>query len=320
MLTENEKKIVKLFEQHANNNYLNTEIIHNESYFVEENDYDYNELEYLQSIINNQSFDSIDQLNDHLTSILIDNEDDLIHYRIQEFVSEHYDELLLIDESYTEYGVIYDLITDDVIRYTVTTNTESIFNSLKVNTIIMLEPYEHRNMEYSCNNFFNMYQSLSYNNDQIENDKLERFYEFKNELDLSSCSTLLNKQGYSTDNLMSYEMSGVLNQTHPLDNDIVFNSIVQEITNASNTCALLVLRKLSLNEYSTLCNTEKEQPIKIYKNDTIGYFSPVDGSGSVFEIKLNHDMEYNKKEYKIYTENSLPGYTISETYGSFLID
>ena len=74
MLTENEKKIVKLFEQHANNNYLNTEIIHNESYFVEENDYDYNEIEYLQSIINNQSPDSIDQLNDYLTDIFMDNE------------------------------------------------------------------------------------------------------------------------------------------------------------------------------------------------------------------------------------------------------
>ena len=106
---------------------------------------------------------------------------DLVHYRIQEFVSEYYDELLSIDESYTEYGVTYDLLTDDVIRYTVTTNTESIFNSIKVNTIIMLEPYEHRNMEYSCNNFsicIIHYLTIMI---QIGNDKLERFYEFKNE-------------------------------------------------------------------------------------------------------------------------------------------
>ena len=34
---------------------------------------------------------------------------DLVHYRIQEFISEYYDELLSIDESYTEYGVIYGL-------------------------------------------------------------------------------------------------------------------------------------------------------------------------------------------------------------------
>ena len=111
-----------------------------------------------------------------------------------------------------------------------------------------------------------------------------------------------------------YLLSDQIDREHPLDDDPHFRSIYNEVLNAYNTNMLIVKRQCTLAEYTRLL---KDDQITISKNDEIGYFDPINGSGSLFEINLKQDMTFNKNEYMIKTENTMPGYTISDVYGSF---
>ena len=57
--------------------------------------------------------------------------------------------------------------------------------------------------------------------------------------------------------------------------------------------------------------------ILIKKNDTIGYFNPIHGSGSLFEIKLKNDMYYEADKYTIQRHGNMTGYSIADCYGEF---
>ena len=80
----------------------------------------------------------------------------------------------------------------------------------------------------------------------------------------------------------------------------------------------MVLRKLPFNEYLNLLEKQNNKDnILIKKNDTIGYFNPIHGSGSLFEIKLKNDMYYEADEYTIQRHGNMTGYSIADCYGEF---
>ena len=129
----------------------------------------------------------------------------------------------------------------------------------------------------------------------------------------SSLNTLLFRQGYSIDQIIMYYLSDICDDQHALDNDATFISIYTEVINAYRYNALTVTRQMSLKDYIALFD---QNDITIKSNDTIGYHCFVDGSGSIFNIKLKQPMTYHKDEYQFHIDGNF-GYSIEETYGTF---
>lgn len=301
-LTKNELEIQKLFNTYAKENYFN---ISDTGLITEDLDLDYQDLANLQEQINNFKEQNPEYIEDKIIDLLYPSEISRQDYTMEDFYNQYVSELnnLGVD------GVsdLYDYLNESVINYGVNLQLDRLKEKIKINTVIILETKESANREYTNNNFFNLLESTQF-------DDVEEIYDLQEALNESSLKTLLEKQNYSIDQYVMFLLSDQIDREHPLDDDQHFRSIYNEIFNAYNTNMLLVKRQCTLNEYTKLL---KDDQITINKNDEIGYFDPISGSGSLFEINLKQDMTYNKDEYMIRTENTMPGYTISDVYGSF---
>src|SRR5699024_673921 len=227
-------------------------------------------------------------------------------YKFDEIKKEYIDELENIKEDlstdFYDYNSFNDIILLD--GYIV---FESIVNNVELPINIVLENYDSLDMEFSNNSFYNIFYNVDYDNQE----DIELLSE---ELEESSLNELLKKQNYTLKQFINYLIDDHNDRKNILENDEVFQSIIQEIENSYNYVALTVCRNMTFEELEELKQSES---ITINKNDIIGYHGFVDGSGSVFEIKLNNDMEYKTKDINIHIDNSF-GYGLSEVYGEHL--
>ena len=301
-LTKNEVEIQKLFNTYAKENYFN---ISDTGLITEDLDLDYQDLANLQEQINNFKEQNPEYIEDKIIDLLYPSEISRQEYTMEDFYNQYASKLN--DLGVHDVTELYDYVGESVINYGVNLQLDRLKERIKINTVIILETEESANREYTNNNFFNLLESTQF-------DDVEEIYDLQEALNESSLKTLLEKQNYSIDQYVMFLLSDQIDREHPLDDDQHFRSIYNEIFNAYNTNMLLVKRQCTLNEYTKLL---KDDQITINKNDEIGYFDPISGSGSLFEINLKQDMTYNKDEYMIRTENTMPGYTISDVYGSF---
>lgn len=308
-LTKEEKAVKEVFSKYAKENYFKTK---KDGWFIEELHFDSPEISELENLINKSSkdFKKEEDVFDYLSDIFTDKEVQSQEFHINEFIDNYKEQLEKINEKYTEHHEILELIVNEIIPFGFEIDDDWLKN-IKIETVIILEPFENRDQEYACNNFFNMF----YNLDETD---VESLYELKEMLDESSIKSLLEKQGLCVDNLITYMMSCQLSVDHILDGDITLESVHEEIINTQNNNALMVLRKLPFNEYLNLLEKQNNKDqILIKKNDTIGYFNPIHGSGSLFEIKLKNDMYYEADEYTIQRHENMTGYSIADCYGEF---
>lgn len=308
-ITKEEKAVKNLFNKYAQENHFK---MNKDGWLIEELHFDLHDISELENLINQSSkdFKTKEDVFEYLSDIFMDNEVQSQEFHINEFINNYRKDLEKINEKYTEHHEILELIVNEVIPFSFEIDDDWLKN-IKIETVIILEPFENRDQEYACNNFFNMFYSLD------ETD-IESLYELKELLDASSIKQLLEKQGLCVDNLITYMMSCQLEVDHILDGDITLESVHEEIINAQNNNALMVLRKLPFNEYLNLLEKQNNKDnILIKKNDTIGYFNPIHGSGSLFEIKLKNDMYYEADEYTIQRHENMTGYSIADCYGDF---
>lgn len=308
-ITKEEQAVKELFSKYAQENYFK---INKDGWIIEELHFDSPEISELENLVNKPSkeFKKEEDVFEYLSDIFTDKEVQSQEFHINEFISNYREHLEKINEKYTEHHEILELIVNEIIPFSFKINNDWLKN-IKIETVIILEPFQNRDQEYACNNFFNMFYSLD------ETD-IESLYELKEMLDESSIKPLLEKQNLCIDNLITYMMSCQLEVDHILDDDITLKSVLEEIVNTQNNNALMVLRKLPFNEYLNLLEKQNNKDqILIKRNDTIGYFDPIHGSGSLFEIKLKNDMYYEADEYIIQRHKNMTGYSIADCYGEF---
>lgn len=308
-ITKEEQAVKELFNKYAQENYFK---MNKDGWIIEELHFDLPEMSELENLINKSSkdFKKEEDVFEYLSDIFTDKEVQSQEFHINEFIDNYRKQLEKINEKYTEHHEILELIVNEIIPFGFEINDDWLKN-IKIETVIILEPFQNRDQEYACNNFFNMFYSLD------ETD-IESLYELKEMLDESSIKPLLEKQNLCIDNLITYMMSCQLEVDHILDDDITLKSVLEEIVNTQNNNALMVLRKLPFNEYLNLLEKQNNKDqILIKKNDTIGYFNPIHGSGSLFEIKLKNDMYYEADKYIIQRHENMTGYSIADCYGEF---
>lgn len=300
------EEVRKLFSEYAKKNYLKNESDDN-SEFSYEIYTDYQDINSVEDFVLSNARLSKQEILEKLYDNFYDNID--FHnnqYYFDEFKKEYMDELENIKEDLSTDFYDYNSF-NDIILLNGYIDFENIVNNVELPINIVLENYDSFDMEFSNSNFYNMFYSVDYDNK-------EDVLELVEELEKSSLNELLTKQNYTLDKFINYLIDDHNDRKNILENDGVFQSILQEVNNAYNNVALTVCRNMTFEELEKLRESET---ITINKNDIIGYHGFVDGSGSVFEIKLNNDMEYKTKDINIHIDNSF-GYGLSEVYGEHL--
>ena len=300
------EQVRELFSEYAKKNYLKNESDDNSEYSYEIYT-DYQDINHIEDFVLSNARLSKQEILAKLYDNFYNNID--FHnnqYYFDEFKKEYMDELENIKEDlltdFYDYNSFNDIILlDGYIDF------ESIVNNVDLPINIVLENYDTFDMEFSNNSFYNIFYNVDYNNQ-------EDIGLLSEELEESSLNELLKKQNYTLKQFINYLIDDHNDRKNMLESDQVFQSILQEIENAHNYVALTVCKKMTFEELEELKQSDN---IIINKNDIIGYHGFVDGSGSVFEIKLNNDMEYKTKDINIHIDNSY-GYGLSEVYGEHL--
>lgn len=220
-------------------------------------------------------------------------EDDII----KSFYLYDYNETLkIIINRFTDNNkLIEELICDDDItnNLIINSNRKEIYNNYYVFVDILLDQ-ENLNTEGDI-----LLSSI---------DMIKDHFNDKEDLDLNQIDpitkTLFKSQGYEIEEL--------------LDKDSLFlNSFLEEINNTSyEPIVYLVHRKMFLSDIIYLL--EKEI-LTISTDDVIGLFNPIQGGGSIIDIKLEKNIDiplgyiYLSNSY-----NSSYGYSSSEIYGNLV--
>ena len=306
---EQVEQVRELFREYAKDNYLE-EITTNEYQFEDYLDYrEKNEIEEFTQEKLSKGLDRLEIINELFDNYFLYSEQYGIDYHRTEFESEYSEQLEeILGEDYQTYNFINDW-ENEIVILSGNVDYESVVDNVKLPITILLEDYDSRNSEFGDNSFYNIFYRVDYDN----TDDIQELIDMLND---SSLETLLDKQGYSVEQFVQYLVDIYNEKESPLDDDKVFQSIKQEVDNAYNNLALTVCRLMTFKEIENMRQSDK---IKITTDDTIGYHGFIDGSGSLFEIKLNNDMEFNTKDIEIVIDGSL-GYGISEVYSSFLVE
>ena len=306
---EQVEQVRELFREYAKDNYLE-EITTNEYQFEDYLDYrDKNEIEEFTQEKLSKGLDRLEIINELFDNYFLYSEQYGIDYHRTEFESEYSEQLEeILGEDYQTYNFINDW-ENEIVILSGNVDYESVVDNVKLPITILLEDYDSRNSEFGDNSFYNIFYRVDYDN----TDDIQELIDMLND---SSLETLLDKQGYSVEQFVQYLVDIYNEKESLLDDDKVFQSIKQEVDNAYNYMALTVCRIMTLKELEHLQQSDK---ITITTDDTIGYHGFIDGSGSLFEIKLNNDMEFNTRDIEIVIDGNL-GYGISEVYGSFLVE
>ena len=306
---EQVEQVRELFREYAKDNYLE-EITTNEYQFEDYLDYrDKNEIEEFTQEKLSKGLDRLEIIDELFDNYFLYSEQYGIDYHRTEFESEYSEQLEeILGEDYQTYYFINDW-ENEIVTLSGNVDYESVVDNMKLPVTILLEDYDSRNSEFGDNSFYNIFYRVDYDN----TDDIQELIDMLND---SSLETLLDKQGYSVEQFVQYLVDIYNEKESPLDDDKVFQSIKQEVDNAYNNLALTVCRLMTFKEIENMRQSDK---IKITTDDTIGYHGFIDGSGSLFEIKLNNDMEFNTRDIEIVIDGNL-GYGISEVYGSFLVE
>lgn len=301
------EQVRELFSKYAKENYLKHESNDNSEY-SDEIYMDYQEIGYIEEFVLDNTRLSKQEVLDKLWENFYDYNMDFNNnqYYFDEFIKEYERELENIKKDLSTDFYDYNSYNDVIILNSYI-DYESIVNQVKLPVNIVLENYDAFDMEFSNNSFYNIFYGMDYDNQEDVQELFE-------ELEQSSLNTLLIKQGYTLKQFVEYLKDNYHDRKNILQNDKVFQSITQEIDNAYNYVALTVCREVTFEELEKLKQSES---ITINKNDVIGYHGFVDGSGSVFEIKLNNDMKYKTKDINIHIDCAY-GYGLSEVYGEHL--
>src|SRR5699024_12305019 len=119
--------------------------------------------------------------------------------------------------------------------------------------------YDSFDMEFSNNSFYNIFYNVDYDNQE----DIELLSE---ELEESSLNELLKKQNYTLKQFINYLIDDHNDRKNILENDEVFQSIIQEIENSYNYVPLTVCRNMTFEELEEL---KKSESITININDII---------------------------------------------------
>lgn len=306
---EQVEQVRKLFREYAKNNYIE-EITPNEYQFEDHLDYQeiYDIEEFTQEKLS-KGLDRLEIIDELFDNYFLYSEQDSIDYYRTEFESEYSEQLEeILGDDYQTYNFINDW-ENEIVTLSGNVDYESVVDNVELPVTILLEDYDSRNSEFGDNSFYNIFYRVDYDNADDIQDLIDM-------LNDSSLKTLLDKQGYSVEQFVQYLVDVYNEKESPLDDDKVFQSIKQEVDNAYNYVALTVCRTMTFKEIENMQQSDK---ITITTDDTIGYHGFIDGSGSLFEIKLNNDMEFNTRDIEIVIDGNL-GYGISEVYGSFLVE
>lgn len=306
---EQVEQVRELFREYAKDNYLE-EITTNEYQFEDYLDYrDKNEVEEFTQEKLSKGLDRLEIINELFDNYYLYSEQYGIDYHRTEFESEYSEQLEeILGEDYQTYYFINDW-ENEIVTLSGNVDYESVVDNVELPVTILLEDYDSRNSEFGDNSFYNIFYRVDYDN----TDDIQELIDMLND---SSLETLLDKQGYSVEQFVQYLVDIYNEKESPLDDDKVFQSIKQEVDNAYNYVALTVCRIMTFKELEQLQQSDK---ITITTDDTIGYHGFIDGSGSLFEIELNNDMEFNTNDIEIVIDGSF-GYGISDVYGSFLVE
>lgn len=305
---EAHQKLKNLFIQFAKEQYLNVDETTTPTTVINDIQLTQNELTNLEEHLNQQDTASLSELLEIYNDKFIDIECHYSDNLLALFKSEYQAEIDKLDMDPLD---IIDVLTNgELLEFRTNIDEDNVDQNIKIEEVIILEPFTHRDMEYSCNNFNDLISSVDLSD-------TESTYNLKLELEQSSLKPLLEKQGFSIDEFIMYLISCELDEDHPLDDNESFMSIYQEVINASDYSALMVLRETPFGDFIKDVDSNKTD-ITIKKDDIIGFYNMIHGSGSVFEIKLNQPMTFTKDEYMRTTHKGMPGYTIEECYGSFL--
>ena len=301
------EEIRKLFSEYAKKNYLKNESNDNSEYSYEIYT-DYQDINSIEDFVLSNARLSKQEILELLWDNFISSDTDIFNneYYFDKFIKDYMEELENIKEDLSTDFHDYNSY-NDIILLNGYIDFESIVNNVKLPINIILENYDSFDMEFSNNNFYNIFYRVDYDNQ-------EDIEELSEELEQSSLNELLTKQNYTLDQFINYLIDVHNDRKNMLESDQVFQSILQEIENAYNYVALTVCKNMTFEELEELKQSDN---IVINKNDIIGYHGFVDGSGSVFEIELNNDMEYKTKDINIHIDNSY-GYGLSEVYGEHL--
>ena len=308
------KKARQLFKEYAENNCLElVEESEHEDYYHNEEYLDYQDMDYLEDFVQDNSNLSFDDMVDKLWENYIAYDSDIVgtEYYRENFLNEYENELSNMFKG-TEYEDDHKrLFYDDYISIRNTVDYVSALEDIKVDVLVYLESEDAFDREMSNNDFFNIF----YGEDDL-NELLEMLSE-------SSLKLLLQSQGYnlkdfiwfyltSEDELNSFTDKEKFNK---LNDDKVFMSIYSEVFNAQNLQSLVVPTQMTIKEIEHVNNADS---YTVDKDSTIGYFGAVDGSGSMIEIELNNDIELSKGEFKAIVDGQY-GYAMREVYGQFII-
>lgn len=301
------EQVRELFSEYAKKNFLEDDST-NKSEYSYEIYTDYHTIDYIHEFVHDNvklnKQDILAKLWDNFYAFDTDYENNQFYF--DEFKKEYESELENVQSDLSTEFYDYNSY-NDIIILNAYIDFEKYIDDVKLPVNIVLEDNENFDMEFSNNNFYNIFYGMDYNNDEDMQELIE-------ELEQSSLNTLLIKQGYTLKQYIEYLKDKDNNKKNILDNDNVFQSIVQEVYNAYNYVALTVCRDITFKELDEL---KQSKTITIKKNDVIGYHGFVDGSGSVFEIELRNDMEYKTKDINIHIDCSY-GYGLLEVYGSHL--
>lgn len=301
------EQVRELFSEYAKKQYLDSDNTDKSEYSYEIYT-DYQDVNHIEDYVISNARSGKQEILEKLWDNFYDYGTDFFNnqYYFDEFIKEYMGELENIKTDLSTDFYNYNSY-NDIILLNGYIDYESIVNNVELPINIVLENYDSFDMEFSNNSFYNIFYNVDYDNQE----DMELLSE---ELEESSLNELLKKQNYTLKQFINYLIDDHNDRKNILENDKVFQSIIQEVGNAYNYVALTVCREMTFKE---LEEVRQSETITINKNDIIGYHGFVDGSGSVFEIKLNNDMKYKTKDINIHIDCAY-GYGLSEVYGSHL--
>lgn len=304
MFTDNEIKHIQLcFDVFAKHNYIENKIQYYEDTIFIDN------VSGLEDYIKQQKIENPDTLKETIDDMLIDMEVNRLDDIIEEFYQEWKEQLhrYVNEDKINETSLREEIFESDIIEIHFKYDRD-VYEKIKLNVCFILETDKTIDQEYTPNNFHNLF--MTYHKDNIDD-----IYELYDVLQSSSVKTLLEKQNYCVDQLITYFISSIHDQPHPLDMDDTFISIVNEIENAQNTNALICPKEMTLKDFIAFKDNENQMSIHINKNSTLGYLDPVMGSASMFDIHLKQNMIYQPHEFTMKLDGTF-GYTFNDIFGN----
>lgn len=261
--------------------------------YIKYADYDFKKIDLSNVLKFNYVNNVLEKDLSPIENLVDEIEDDII----KSFYLYDYNETLkIIINRFTDNNeLIEELIYDDDItnNLIINSNRKEIYNNYYVFVDILLDQ-ENLNTKGDI-----LLSSI---------DMIKDHFNDKEDLDLNQIDpitkTLFKSQEYEIEEL--------------LDKDSLFlNSFLEEINNTSyEPIVYLVHRKMSLSDIKDLL--EKEI-LTISTDDVIGLFNPIQGGGSIIDIKLEKNI--NIPLGYIYLSNiynSSYGYSSSEIYGNLV--